>query len=206
MPVTDQIDAAGKAIKAIVAVIAIFPGMAYLTGIVELPASMVKTVTIIAFSVSAVVLLAVFQLGDWIRALSKRRAITYSVSAVLLGGLMVIGYSEVARRHVAIVSEPGQTAVISFVTPMFPSKGFLESMATPNPTTEDYAAAYEGAADPLSFRGEVDRESLWTRLIMYLLLLASQVLLVAPVVAAAWKLADTVTAQAARDAATSTKS
>lgn len=195
MPVSDQIEGAGKAIKAIGAVIALFPGMAYLVGIVELPASMVTTVTIVAFSVSTVVLIAVFLLGDWIRLLSKRRAIIYSVSAVILGGLIVIAYSEFAQSHVVTIPPSAGSPKISFVTPVAPSDAFLESMGTGHPTKANYEDAYFAAADIPIFREDLHRESLWTRLIMYLLLLLSQILLIAPVVAAAWKLADTMAAK-----------
>lgn len=110
MPLTDEIEATGKVLKGFVALISFFPGILYLTGIVDLPPALVKKVTIIAFSVSLVVLTSIFQ---------------DSVSAVILGGMLVVAYSEFAQRFVA---HPPSAA--SFVVPVTPASNLLNSMAT----------------------------------------------------------------------------
>ncbi len=101
---------------------------------------MVKTITIVSFSVSAIVVIAVFQLTAWLQALSNRRAIAYSVSAVLIGGMLVIAYSEFAESYIVHIPVPeGQES--RFAIPIHPTADFLLDLdpATPgHPETVDY--------------------------------------------------------------------
>jgi hypothetical protein len=188
--ISEKIQGIGGIIKAVGGVIALFPGILFLLGIVELPNAMAKTATIVAFSVSVVVIIAVFLLGDWLEQLSKGRAIIYSVSAVMISGMIVIAYSEFAESHV--IQIPAQTGRESLAIPLNPSADLLLNLdpATPgHPDKMDYEQRLVGGADPASFKELLYHEGRSTRLIMYLMLLVSQVLLIAPVIAAAWKLA-----------------
>lgn len=174
-------------IKGTGGLVALFPGIAYLTGIVQLPAAMVNTASLCAFSLSIVVIIAVFQSSAAIDRLRSGRANLIAILAVVLGVIAAISYSEFAESHTVNVEQDRRT--VKYVIPHAPTQRFLdEYFETDNPTKLNYESIlttgnYQLFVDPLH------AESRPTRYIMYFLLLAAQLLLIVPVVAAASKLA-----------------
>lgn len=190
MPITERIQSAGNLVKVIGGVILLFPGVAILLGLVDIPPSLADMVKVIAYSVCAAVLLAVFLMDEPIRRLSNKWAAILGIAAVLLGGACVVGYYSFANRYVVEVDAPaGEES--KFIAPRQPSEELLRLVdpVTPGrPTITEYKQAIEGSADNEYLKERMTRESGSTMIFMILLLVLSEVLLIAPVVAIAWKL------------------
>lgn len=190
MPVK-QIESAGNAIKAVAGIIALFPGIVVLLGLVAIPPSLADLVKIISFSISGVVLLAVFLMGDRIQRLSKGRTVFYTVTAVVLGAACATFYFQFANRHTVIV-ETGPASAETYIIPLDPSERIREVVA---PLDYDYKVALQAATQRAELRRWMVDESGSSMAVMIVLLVLSQILLVAPVVAAAWRLAAAPDAQ-----------
>jgi hypothetical protein len=185
MPVTGKIDKANNVIKGIAAIVALFPGIAVLLRLVEIPPSLADLVKVISFSLSGVVLIAVFLLGDRITRLSKEKVALYSIVAVLLGAGCSYGYFRFADSHTVVVELPDQTTE-KYIVPLNPSASIREAVEAMDGS---YEAALQLSPDREALKRSMDRESGSSMLVMILLLVLSELLLVAPVVGAAWRLA-----------------
>jgi hypothetical protein len=175
----------GNVIKGAAALIALFPGIAVIFDLVDIPPTVIQLVRIISFSVGIIVLLAVFLLRDRIVAMSNERAAILGVVAVLIGAASLTGYYQFASRHTVIIPVEGTDRVDRYVIPLNPTP----EIRTP---VEIFGGDYDEAlrmspeAETLKIRMRDQQGS--SVVIMVLLLVLSQVFLVAPVVAAAWKL------------------
>jgi hypothetical protein len=184
-PIAKSIENAGTLIKAVAAIIALFPGVAVLAGLVDVPPSLIQLVKIISFSVSGIVLLSVFLLGDRLRRMSGERAAIGATIAVLLGAACATGYFTFANRYTVSV-EDIRGEVRTYIVPMQPSPAIRRIV---EPMQNDYRLALHISADRAELKRLMTAESGTSMTIMILLLVFSQVLLVAPVVGIAWKLA-----------------
>ena len=197
-PTVRQFEYVGAIIKGIAAIYALFPGIAILYGLVEIPPTLVDMVKIIAFSVSGIVLLSVFLLDSQIRRLRPARAVVYSVIGVLLGAVCVVTFFSFANQH-AIVVENSRGEEQHFITPLTPSQEIIRIVhpRVPNaPTPHEYKRAMQIEPEREHLKELVRRASLWTTVIIIVLLVLSEVLLIAPLVAAAWRLAYALFGQA----------
>lgn len=191
MTIVERIQNASNVIKIVGGVILLFPGIAVLLGLVDIPPSLQDMVRIIAYSACVVVLLAVFLLDEAIRNMTSRRAALAAVLAVLLGGVCIITYFGFANRHVVEISAPEGEENI-FIAPRKPSQQILDIVDPPvegQPSITDYRTALEGSADNIQLKELMKRQSGSSTIVMILLLVLSEILLIAPVVAVAWKLA-----------------
>ena len=180
-------DAVATVIKGVAAIYALFPGIAVLSGLVAIPPSLVDMVRIISFSVSGVVLISVFLLGERLLRLSKERAALFSVIAVLLGAICVGGYFQFANAHTVEIqvgrnATTGQDEFKTYIIPMNPSPQ-MRALVEPD---NDYRIALQTSGDREKLKELMVAEGWSSMAIMILLLILSEVLLVAPVVAVAW--------------------
>jgi Ca2+/Na+ antiporter len=182
---TERIDKANNTIKGIAAIIALFPGIAVLLRLVEIPPSLADLVKVISFSISGVVLIAVFLLSDRISRLSREKVALFSIVAVLLGAACSYAYFRFADSHTVVVELPDGSKD-KYIVPLSPSAPLLEAVEA---WDDSYEKALQLSPDREDLKRSMDRESGPSMLVMILLLVFSELLLVAPVVAAAWRLA-----------------
>jgi len=183
--VKKSFDTVGAVIKGVAAIYALFPGIAVLSGLVAIPPSLADMVKVISFSVSGIVLISVFMLGDRMRHLSKERAAIFSLIAVLIGAACVGGYFQFANRHTVEIQVTA-TETKTLIIPLNPSRDILELV---EPDNYDYRITLQTSPERERLKRMMMAESWSSMAIMILLLILSEVLLVAPVVAAAWILA-----------------
>jgi hypothetical protein len=175
--------------KALIAILAFFPGIAVYSELVEAPPDFVGAAKIISFSIAIMALICVPLLSDKIMALTKRKVALFAVLGVILGGASLMLYMSFAKTHIF----PGATAAGSkkFIIPLYPNRRTLEivdNMGTRRPLKERYSRAIESGHGP-DLIAELDTDSWDSFGLMVVLLMLSQVLLVVPPVAAAWRLA-----------------
>lgn len=180
-------DAVATVIKGIAAIYALFPGIAVLLGIVAIPPSLVDMVRVISFSVSGVVLISVFLLGERLLRLSRERAALYSIVAVLIGAVCVGAYFQFANAHtveIQVGRDPatGRDELKTYIIPLNPSPEMRELVEPDN----DYRIALQTSGERERLKQLMIAEGWSSMAIMILLLVISEVLLVAPVVAVAW--------------------
>lgn len=190
MSIIERVRNASSLIKAVGAVIVLFPGIAVLIGIVDIPPSLADMVNLIAYSVCAAVLLVVFLLDDRIRRMSNLRAALLGIGGVVLGSACVLVYFDFANDHVVEISAP-EGAENKFITPRTPKREILEIVdpAVPgDPSITEYKTALEGSVQNERLKELMKDHSGSSMLVMIILLVLSEVLLIAPVVAIAWKL------------------
>lgn len=188
----------GNAIKGAAALIALFPGVAMMLDLVDIPPTVAQLVTIISFSVGIIVLLGVFLLRDRIVAMTNDRAAIIGVVAVLIGAASLTGYFLFAGTHAVAIPVEGTDRVDHYVIPYSPSPG-LQAKVDIFDGDWDEALRMSPAAESMKIEMRENQGS--SVIIMVLLLVLSQVFLIAPVVAAAWKLVGAPAMDAAQEQA-----
>lgn len=174
-------------IKIAVGVLAFFPGIALYRELIQVPPSIIGVAHIVSFSVSILVLVCIPLLSDQIRALTKKRAVVYAFIAVILGAMSLFGYLQFAQSHiVTAMTEEGEN---QFLIPLFPNREILEIVRPMEGTVlaDSYRPALETSGRRLELRDRMKQESWDSFILMVGLLILSQILLVAPPVAAAWR-------------------
>lgn len=190
MPLKQRIEEAGNLIKAITGLVALFPGLAVLLGIVPLPGTISTTVGFLSFFTSAVVLTAVFLLDDSIGRLPNKPIAVGSVATVVIGVAFVIAYVEFAEDHIVSIRAPADRES-RFVVPSNPTEAitrYIDPAIAGHPTITEYQEALQGSIAPDELIDSLRQESRRERIVLIVLLLISHVLLITPIVTAAWKL------------------
>jgi hypothetical protein len=174
--------------RVLIAILAFFPGIAVYLELVEAPPDFVGAAKIISFSIAIMALICIPLLSDRIMTLDKRKVAIFAVAAVALGGASLLLYVNFAKTH--IFSGVTDTGEKKFIIPLFPSEDtqrIVDMMGTHAPLQERYSRAVESGDGPALIES-LNSDSLDSFSLMVVLLLLSQVLLVAPPVAAAWRL------------------
>jgi hypothetical protein len=191
MSVIERIRNAGLIVKAVLGLTALFPGIAILLGLVEIPPTVGNMIYVISFSVSIIVILSIFLLSDRIQALGNGRAIAMAAVTLTLGGICLTAYVPFATSHLVTFDRDDGSAD-RVLAPRSPSPALLGSVSHENPgrpTVAEYRAALQMAPDREQLRQMMVAESWSTMAIMLVLLVFSEALLIAPVVGLAWKAA-----------------
>lgn len=181
-------------IKGIGVLIALFPGVAIFFRLVDIPPTLMQLVQIISFSISLIVLISVFLARSIINRMSRERIALVCAVAVVLGAISITSYYLFARSHTVVVrtldpAAPAEEARVDrYVVPLNPSPELREIV---DPYFGDYQEAIRMSVDRQTMKQLMEEESRSSLLIMIILLVLSEVLLIAPVVIAAWKLAGT---------------
>jgi hypothetical protein len=174
---------AGNVIKGMAALVALFPGAAIIFGLVDIPPTLIDLVKVISFSVSLIVLIAVFLLRARIVAMSNDRAAIIAVVAVLIGAASLTFYYQFANAHTVNIGTEDDPD--RHIVPLNPS---AEIHAQVDLFGGDYGEALRMGPEPETLKLLMRRESATSVIVMIVLLVLSQVFLIAPVVGAAWKL------------------
>jgi hypothetical protein len=191
MSVVDRIKNAGTIVKAVIGLMTLFPGIAILTGLVEIPPTVGNMIYVISFSVSVLVILSIFLLTDRIQKLSNGRAVAYALAALIGGGVCLTFYVPYATSNLVPFLKDDGTAD-RVLKPRSPSGEILRSVMHEDPghpTVAEYTAALQMAPNRVPLRQMMVSQSWSTMAMMLLLLVLSEALLIAPVVGLAWKLA-----------------
>lgn len=186
----------GNAIKGAAALIALFPGVAIIFGLVDVPPTLIDLVKVISFSVGIIVLLAVFLLRATIVAMSNVRAAIFGVIAVLIGAASLTSYYQFANAHTVVIPVEGTSEVTRHIIPLNPTRDIQDRVEI---FGGDYDEALRMSPEAETLKLKMREQSGSSIIIMILLLVLSQVFLIAPVVAAAWKLVGAPAMDAAGD-------
>ena len=182
MPV-NPVDSVSNLLKGLVALVAVFSGVAALLGIVDIPPTLVTLVRAIAFSVLLVVLIAVFLFRRRISRIPRGKVAIWALVGVCLGATCATGYYRFANQYTAIPIPGGEER---YVVPLWPKDDIRRIV---DPEGGDYEEALRSSPARMDLRELMQEQSGSTIFLMILLLVISEVLLVAPVVAAGWRLA-----------------
>lgn len=191
MPVADNMKNVGGIVKAAAGLLALFPGIAILLGLVDIPPSVGNLIKVISFSVSVLVILAVFLLSDRIQRMSNNRAVLYAIIAVVIGSATATTYYQFANSRLVTVQKVDGSSE-KYLAPGTPSQQILDIVQPAvdgRPTISEYQFALQSTGAGSDLKDLMLAESRWTMILMVVLLILSEVLLVAPIIAAAWKLA-----------------
>jgi Ca2+/Na+ antiporter len=201
MPVEDRFHNAGLVIKAAIAAIALFPGLAALFGLVPIPEPIERLVQFISFSVGVAVLISIPLLDRRIRRASPERVATVTIIALLLGSALAVTYFRFAETHTVTApieaaadqpaeregAEPRQEVLL---VPINPSEAIAEITA---PYRGEYEEPLHNSPRAAELRRLMIRERGLTTFVIVLLLVLTQVLMTAPVIAIAWRAAGSKT-------------
>jgi hypothetical protein len=189
MPAIDtQLDATGRLIKGLAALLSLFPAIALLFGLVDIPPSLSHMIKALSFFVSLAVLLSVVMLGPSIQKMKRGVAVALVIGTVLIGSISAISYWVVAENHVlttkGLAEEGGKVERI--IIPLNPSARVQELV---RPFRGDYREAVYTGIHGRELHDLLDKESTSAIILMLVLLLSANVLLVLGVVIGAWKIA-----------------
>jgi hypothetical protein len=179
-----RLDNLGGLVKAVLAVLALLPGVAVLTGLVDIPPSLADLVKALSMFAGVAVLIVILLLSDAIRRARAALVIFLTVAAVIAGGGAALGYRSLAGRHV-LVLELGDE-VERHVVPLHPSAGIRRIV---EPYGGDYAEALLTSVRKERLRQLMEEESGSSVVLMVALMVIAQTLMVGGVLAGGWKLA-----------------
>lgn len=187
-PIDAQLDATGKLIKGLAALLSLFPAIALLFGLVDIPPSLSDIIKALSFFASLGVLLAVVMYSVPIQKMKRGIAVAVVLGTVLTGSVAAISYWFVAQRHVLSTTVPTEkgTRIDRIIVPLNPSARVQELV---RPFNGDYREAVYAGARGKELRRLLDAESTSAIVLMLVLLLSANVLLVLGVVTGAWKAA-----------------
>ena len=183
---SDRLGGLATLIKAVIGLLALLPGVAVLTGLIDIPPSLVDLVKALSIFAGIAVLIAILLLSGTIRALSGRTVALLTLSAVVLGGGFAVAYRAVAARQVVVV-ETGRE-VERFVVPLTPSAEIRRLVA---PYGGDYAEALMTSVRAERLHQLMEEESGSAVALMIALMVVAQTLMVGGIVVGGWKLAMT---------------
>jgi hypothetical protein len=188
---TERLGGLTALIKAMIGVLALLPGVAVLTGLIDIPPSLVELVKALSVFTGIGVLIAILLLSESIRRMSARKVALLTVAAVLLGAGFALAYRTVAAGQVVIVTMGDQ--VERYVIPLAPSDEIGRLVA---PYGGDYAEALMTSVRAERLRQLMEEDSGSAVALMVLLMVLAQTLMVGGLVVGGWKLtmADRATA------------
>lgn len=173
-------------IKSLAVIVALFPGILALLELVDIPPTLIDLVKIISFSVSLIVLISVFLMRNWIYRIRNETAAVVGILAVLAGACCATGYFQFANKHTFSIKYEDEGDPETYIIPRNPSPELKAMVA---PFGGSYERALRTGTNSDEIADQMGDEALGSMAIMIVLLILSQILLIAPVVAAAWKLA-----------------
>ena len=182
-PLETQIDATGKIIKAIGVLIALVPVVAIMTGLVAIPPSLAQLSKMLTFMATAIGIITIMTLSDWIIRISNKRAAVLLMGAALVGCGLATYYWQFAKRHV-VEFERGSTEQV--ILPMRPSAEIKKIVGAYG---DDYLEALNVSPDKDRLLSLIDEQNASAAILILALLVLSQMLLVTSVVGGAWRLA-----------------
>jgi hypothetical protein len=189
MPTLKQrIESVGTLIKVLVALLALMPGIAVLTGLIDIPPTLVQLVKGLSFFVSIVVLIAILLVSQRIRKLPGTTVAILAGLAVLLGSGAAVGYWMFASRHIVVIQSSGQEGdeeTARYVVPLRPSAEMQRLVA---PYNGDYAEALETSIQRPRLRQLMEEQAGGSAALMIVWLVLAQTLLVGGIAAGAWRL------------------
>jgi flagellar basal body-associated protein FliL len=187
--VTERLKSVETLVKALAALLALMPGIAVLTGLIDIPPTLVQLVKALSFFVSIVVLIGILLISQRIRRMTGTAVAILALGAVVVGAAGAVGYWSFAGRHIVVVESAdgeGEAQTERYLVPMRPSAEIQRLVA---PYSGDYAEALLTSNQRARLRQLMDQDSGGTAALMIVLLVLAQTLLVAGVAAGAWKLA-----------------
>jgi len=182
--VSARFDSLGKLIKAIIALLALLPGAAVLTGLIDIPPTLAELVKALSVFAGIVLLAAIALLSPVIARIRTPILVAMAVGAVVLGAGFAVGYRSFADRHIVLIEANG--TLQRFVIPFAPSPGVGRIV---EPYGGDYAEALMASPRRERLRLLLEEESGVSVAAMVALMLAAQTLMVGGVAIAGWKLA-----------------
>jgi hypothetical protein len=191
MSVIERIQNASGIVKGILGLLALCPGIALFIGLVEIPPSVGKIVYLLSFFVSALAILSIIMLTDWVEKLSNAAAVIIAAVSLLIGAVCLVTYMEYATDHIIPITDDNGND-LKYLAPASPSEALLGLVRHRNPghpTISEYQRALQLSAQRGELKRMIGRESWSVMLLMLLLLIGAEVLLITPLVALAWKLA-----------------
>jgi hypothetical protein len=180
---TERLGGLAALIKAVIGVLALLPGVAVLTGLIDIPPTLVELVKALSVFTGIGVLIAILLLSESIRRASARKVALLTVAAVLLGAGFALAYRTVAAAQVVIVTVGDQ--VERFVIPLAPSEEIGSLVA---PYGGDYAEALMTSVRAERLRQLMEEDSGSAVALMVLLMVVAQTLMVGGLVIGGWKL------------------
>lgn len=197
---TERLGGLSSLIKAAIGLLALLPGVAVLTGLIDIPPTLVELVKALSVFVGIGVLIAIMLLSETIRRLNGRTVALMTVSAIVLGAGFAVAYRAVATRQVVIVAMGDQ--IERFVVPLVPSE---EIGRLVGPYGGDYAEALMTSVRAERLRQLMEEESGSAVALLVALMVAAQTLMIGGIVVGGWKLTMTDEAAAARGASRRSK-
>lgn len=183
MPLKDRVERLGGLIKALAAVVALLPGVAVLTGLVDIPPTLVQLVQMLSVTVSLLVLIAVILLTDRLRRLRAEAVVAMIAVAAVAGAGLATAYFQFAKSHIAVVESAGEE--IRYLIPLAPSPRVRQIVA---PYGDDYNEALQTSLERRELARLLEQEGGDSAAVMIALMVLAQALLIGAVVAGAWKL------------------
>jgi len=194
MSIIERLNNAGLVVKGVLALLALCPGVALFVGLVDIPPSVGRLIYLISFFFSVLAILAIVTLSDWVQKLGNGTALAIAAASISAGVICLVFYIPYSNRHVLDVLDEEQRVVDKVLTPTSPSEEILaivKHRRPGRPTHSEYQDALAMADEPDDLKRQLVAETWDVMAIMLLLLIGSEVLLIAPLVALAWRLAGT---------------
>lgn len=195
MSIIERLKNAGLVVKGILALLALCPGVALFVGLVDIPPSVGRLIYLISFFFSVLAILAIVTLSDWVQKLGNGTAIAVAAISITAGVICLVIYIPYSNRHVLDILDDQNRVVDKVLTPSAPSQailGMVKHRQPGQPTHSEYQDAFAQGNEPDVLKSQLVAETWDVMAIMLLLLIGSEVLLIAPIVALAWRLAGTV--------------
>jgi len=176
--------------KLLIAVLAFFPGVAVYSELVEAPPDFVGAAKIIALSIAIMALVCVPLFSEKIMARAKGTIAILAIAGVVLGGISLIAYVGFAKTH--IFSGETLDGERKFIIPLYPepeTQAIVDMMGPPQMARQERYSRGIESGEGEQLIANLNSDSWDSFVLMVVLLILSQVLLVVPPVAAAWRLA-----------------
>lgn len=177
--VAEQLKDAHGLLKAAGLLLAALPPLAVITGVVDIPPTLGQLVKLVTVPISIVAVFLVFILGESIARMSAFKAVLLFGGLVVAGAVASVSYYSFADSHIVA---PDQGPI---VVPVRPSRDIA---AIVGPYDGDYEEALENSPDNERLAALMMEESGSSVMLMIALMVFAQVLMVAGMVGALWKI------------------
>ena len=182
-----------------VAILAIFPGLAVYISLAEVPPDFVGTAQIISFSLSILAVMCILLYSKRLARFQLKSVVIGAFLFLFLGVASLMFYTDFARSHVVVdywTDAPAEkeSDLPRRIMPLDPPQDIVDLLdqhgSAGRNEKERYQLSFEGLSkeDAELLRTRMGEESLTSYTLMVILLLLSQVLLIAPPVAVATRL------------------
>jgi hypothetical protein len=185
MPLTKELGGISTLIKVLAAIAALFPGIAALAGVIDIPPTLKDLISMMFFSVGLITFIVILLLRRRIAAMSNGIAAVLGLTGIVFGVICAVSAYLFANSHIIRLSVEGEDEIKHVILPLNPSGDLI---AVRDAYSGDWEEALHNSPMAPTIINKMEEQQASAVALLIFLMIVGETLLIAPIVAGAWKI------------------